>query len=50
MKRIKLTAGILEKAMNLVFTLCGLLAVVFVILITVFLLASGTPAIGEFGL
>ena len=50
MKRIKLTAGILEKAMNLVFTLCGLLAVVFVILITVFLLASGTPAIGEIGL
>ena len=50
MKRIKLTAGLLEKAMNLVFTLCGLLAVVFVILITVFLLASGTPAIGEIGL
>lgn len=50
MKRIKLTAGILEKTMNLVFTLCGLLAVVFVILITVFLLASGTPAIGEIGL
>lgn len=50
MNRIKKTAGIIEKAMNGIFTLCGLLAVAFVILITVFLLISGLPAIGKIGI
>lgn len=50
MNRIKKTAGIIEKSMNGIFTLCGLLAVAFVILITVFLLISGLPAIGKIGI
>ena len=36
--------------MNLEFTLCGFLAVGFVILITGFLCVSGTPAIGKIGI
>ncbi len=36
--------------MNIVFTLCGFLAACFVILITGFLLVSGTPAIGKIGI
>ncbi len=40
----------MEKAMNLAFTLCGFLAVFFVIIITVFLLVSGVPAIGKIGI
>ena len=47
---MKKTANYIEKAMNIVFTLCGFLAVGFVILITGFLLASGTPAIGKIGI
>lgn len=39
-----------EKAMNLVFTVCGFLAVAFVLIITVFLVASGIPAIKEIGI
>lgn len=40
----------LEKAMNIIFTFCGFLAVVFVILITGFLAVSGVPAIGKIGI
>ncbi len=40
----------LEKAMNLIFTICGFIALAFVAVITLFLLASGCPAIGEIGL
>lgn len=50
MKKIKKTASFLEKAMNIIFTLCGFLAVFFVILITGFLLVSGSPAIGKIGI
>lgn len=38
-----------EKIMNVVFTVCGFLTIAFVLLITVFLLISGVPAIGEIG-
>lgn len=40
----------LEKAMNLIFTICGFIALAFVAIITVFLFASGCPAIGKIGL
>lgn len=47
MSKLKKTADILEKIMSAVFTFCGFLAVAFVLLITVFLVISGTPAIKE---
>lgn len=50
MKKIKKTAKWVEKAMNLLFLSCGLLTVAFVILITVFLVISGIPAIRNIGL
>lgn len=50
MNRLKKTANLLEKGMRLLFTACGFLAVGFVLVITVFLLTSGVPAIGEIGL
>jgi len=50
MKRIKKAANIIEKTMNIIFTLCGFLAAFFVILITGFLLSSGMPAIGKIGI
>ena len=50
MSRIKKAANCIEKSMNIIFTLCGFLAVAFVILITGFLVTSGMPAIGEIGL
>ena len=50
MSRIKKAANFIEKSMNIIFTLCGFLAVAFVILITGFLFTSGMPAIGEIGL
>ncbi|MCM1508700.1 MAG: phosphate ABC transporter permease subunit PstC [Ruminococcus flavefaciens] len=43
------TAKIIEKSMSMAFTVCGFIAVGFVILITVFLVISGTPAIMEIG-
>lgn len=36
--------------MNLIFTICGFIALAFVAVITLFLFASGCPAIGEIGL
>lgn len=36
--------------MNFIFTLCGLASLAFVIIITVFLLVSGIPAINEIGI
>lgn len=36
--------------MNIIFTLCGFLAVFFVAVITAFLLVSGVPAIGKIGI
>ncbi|MBQ3124433.1 MAG: phosphate ABC transporter permease subunit PstC [Clostridia bacterium] len=47
---MKKAANFIEKAMNIIFTLCGFLAVAFVILITGFLLTSGMPAIGKIGI
>ena len=47
MNKTKKIAKAIEKLMNIVFTLCGFLAVVFVLLITAFLAASGIPAIKE---
>lgn len=40
----------IEKSMNIIFTLCGFLAVFFVIIITAFLVVSGVPAIGKIGI
>lgn len=50
MSKLKKTANILEKTMNLIFSVCGIAAVLFVLLITAFLVVSGTPAIKEIGL
>ncbi len=50
MNKIKKTARMMEKAMNLLFLACGMLTIVFVILITIFLVISGIPAIREIGL
>lgn len=50
MGKIKNTADIFEKIMTFIFTLCGFLAVISVILITGFLIVSGIPAIKETGL
>lgn len=50
MEKIKKTAKWLEKSMNLLFLVCGLLTIGFVLLITIFLLISGIPAIQNIGL
>lgn len=50
MEKIKKTAKLMEKAMNMLFMACGLLTILFVILITVFLVISGIPAIQNIGL
>ena len=50
MEQIKKAAIRIEKAMNLLFLACGLLTILFVILITVFLVISGIPAIQKIGL
>lgn len=50
MNKIKKTARMMEKAMNLLFLACGMLTILFVILITIFLVISGIPAIREIGL
>lgn len=49
MEQIKKAAIRIEKAMNLLFLACGLLTILFVILITVFLVISGIPAIQKIG-
>lgn len=48
--KLKKISGLLEKSMNVIFTVCGFVAVAFVLIITIFLIISGTPAIGEIGL
>ena len=40
----------LEAVMNFIFFACGMLAVGSVVLITVYLIAAGVPAIGQIGL
>jgi phosphate transport system permease protein len=47
--RLKKTADFIEKLMNIIFILCGFIAVAFVLLITIFLVISGVPAIKEIG-
>ena len=41
---------LLERVMNIIFLLCGLVAIGFVLLISVYLIVSGIPAIREIGL
>ncbi len=50
-KAPKLRAGakLVEKSMKMTFTVCGFIAVAFVVLITGFLVVSGIPAIAEIG-
>ena len=50
MEKVKKTAHILENIMRTVFTVCGFFAAVLVVVITVFLLISGIPAIKEIGI
>ena len=50
MEKIKKKAKLMEKSMNMLFMTCGLLTILFVILITVFLVISGIPAIQNIGL
>lgn len=47
--KMRKTAKIIEKSMSMTFTVCGFIAVGFILLITVFLVISGTPAIAEIG-
>lgn len=47
---LKKTADLLEKLMKVVFTVCGFIAAAFVLIITVFLIISGVPAINEIGI
>lgn len=46
---LKKTADLLERLMNGIFTLCGTIAAALVLIITVFLIISGVPAIREIG-
>ncbi len=50
MKKLKKAANVFEKMMNVIFTVCGFLAVAFVILITGFLIVKGAPAISKIGI
>ena len=50
MKKLKKASAFFEKAMNIIFTVCGFLAVLFVILITGYLIVKGSPAIGKIGI
>lgn len=50
MKKLKKASAFFEKAMNIIFTVCGFFAVLFVILITGFLVVKGAPAIGKIGI
>lgn len=49
MKSIKNKVNAVEKAVKLIFTVCGFLVIGFVLLITVFLIINGLPAIKEIG-
>ena len=50
MKKSKAIKGIVERTASTVFTVCGLVSLAFLIILTVFLLASGIPAIKEIGI
>ncbi|MBQ8540429.1 MAG: phosphate ABC transporter permease subunit PstC [Clostridia bacterium] len=47
---MKRAADFIEKLTSVIFTLCGFLAIAFVVLITGFLVMQGTPAIGKIGI
>ena len=47
--KLRRTAELFEKLMSIIFTVCGFIAVGFVVLITIFLVISGTPAIAKIG-
>ncbi len=47
---MKKSANFIEKSMRVILTFCGFSAALFVVLITGFLLTSGTPAIGKIGI
>ena len=49
MKHIKDSVSFLEKAVKFIFTVCGFLVIGFVLMITVFLVINGLPAIKEIG-
>lgn len=49
MKNIKTKVNAVEKAVKFLFTVCGFLVIGFVLLITVFLIINGLPAIKEIG-
>ncbi|MCM1114694.1 MAG: phosphate ABC transporter permease subunit PstC [Clostridium sp.] len=49
MKQLKNTADLIEKAIKFIFTVCGFLVIAFVLMITVFLVINGLPAIKEIG-
>ncbi len=49
MKHIKDTVNFIEKAVKLIFTVCGFIVIGFVLMITVFLVINGLPAIKEIG-
>lgn len=49
MKSIKSKVNAVEKAVKFLFTVCGFLVIGFVLLITVFLIINGLPAIKEIG-
>lgn len=49
MKKIKNKVNAVENVVKFVFTLCGFLVIGFVILITMFLIVNGLPAIKEIG-
>lgn len=50
MKKTRKALAGMEKFMNGVFLLCGLMAVAFVLFITIYLIQAGLPAIREIGL
>ena len=50
MKKLRKTRNLIEKGMSGLFLACGLMAITFVVVITVYLVAAGLPAIREIGL
>ncbi|MCD7889100.1 MAG: phosphate ABC transporter permease subunit PstC [Oscillospiraceae bacterium] len=49
MDKVKKTTHALDRIMNAIFIICGFLAVALVVVITVYLIVSGIPAIKEIG-
>ncbi|MCD7847973.1 MAG: phosphate ABC transporter permease subunit PstC [Oscillospiraceae bacterium] len=50
MNKVKKTAHLIDRIMNAIFIFCGFLAVALVIVITIYLIVSGIPAIKEIGI